>query len=46
VSVSRVTYGLDGRLIGAPHMNEVEGFDKKQYRCTKRPSPNGRASSS
>jgi glycine betaine catabolism A len=25
------TYGLDGRLIGAPHMNEVEGFDKKQY---------------
>lgn len=25
------TYGLDGRLIGAPHMNEVEGFDKGQY---------------
>jgi glycine betaine catabolism A len=25
------TYGIDGRLIGAPHMNEVEGFDKKQY---------------
>lgn len=25
------TYGLDGRLIGAPHMNEVEGFDKKNY---------------
>src|SRR5688572_2660274 len=25
------TYGLDGRLIGAPHMNEVDGFDKKQY---------------
>ena len=23
------TYALDGRLIGAPHMNEVEGFDKK-----------------
>jgi Rieske 2Fe-2S family protein len=25
------TYGLDGRLVGAPHMNEVEGFDKKNY---------------
>jgi Rieske 2Fe-2S family protein len=25
------TYSLDGRLIGAPHMNEVEGFDKKDY---------------
>jgi len=25
------TYGLDGRLIGAPHMNEVEGFDKKAH---------------
>ena len=25
------TYGLDGRLIGAPHMNEVEGFNKKDY---------------
>ncbi len=25
------TYGLDGRLIGAPHMNEVEGFDKADY---------------
>jgi Rieske 2Fe-2S family protein len=25
------TYALDGRLIGAPHMNEVEGFDKKAY---------------
>jgi Rieske 2Fe-2S family protein len=25
------TYGLDGRLIGAPHMNEVEGFDKSEY---------------
>ena len=25
------TYALDGRLIGAPHMNEVEGFDKKDY---------------
>jgi len=25
------TYGLDGRLIGAPHMNEVLGFDKKDY---------------
>jgi Rieske 2Fe-2S family protein len=22
------TYGLDGRLIGAPHMDEVQGFDK------------------
>ena len=25
------TYALDGRLIGAPHMNEVAGFDKKEY---------------
>jgi len=25
------TYALDGRLIGAPHMNEVEGFDKQVY---------------
>ena len=25
------TYGLDGRLLGAPHMGEVEGFDKKDY---------------
>ncbi len=25
------TYALDGRLIGAPHMHEVEGFKKKDY---------------
>jgi len=25
------TYALDGRLIGAPHMNEVPGFDKSNY---------------
>jgi Rieske 2Fe-2S family protein len=25
------TYALDGRLIGAPHMQEVEGFDKRSY---------------
>jgi Rieske 2Fe-2S family protein len=25
------TYALDGRLIGAPHMNEVAGFEKKEY---------------
>jgi len=25
------TYGLDGRLIGAPHMDDVEGFDKANY---------------
>ncbi len=25
------TYGLDGRLIGAPHMGEVEGFEKKDF---------------
>src|SRR5215468_4570396 len=25
------TYTTDGRLIGAPHMQEVEGFDKQQY---------------
>ncbi len=25
------TYGTDGKLIGAPHMQEVEGFDKADY---------------
>jgi Rieske 2Fe-2S family protein len=25
------TYGLDGRLIGAPHMDELPGFDKADY---------------
>ena len=25
------TYGLDGRLIGAPHMDEVRGFDRDEY---------------
>ena len=25
------TYGLDGRLIGAPHMDQVSGFDKADY---------------
>ena len=25
------TYGLDGRLIGSPHMDEVPGFDRLQY---------------
>lgn len=25
------TYGLDGRLIGAPHMDEVPEFDKTEY---------------
>jgi phenylpropionate dioxygenase-like ring-hydroxylating dioxygenase large terminal subunit len=25
------TYGLDGRLIGAPHMDQVPGFDKAAY---------------
>jgi Rieske 2Fe-2S family protein len=25
------TYGLDGRLIGAPHMEKVEGFNKADY---------------
>jgi Rieske 2Fe-2S family protein len=25
------TYALDGRLIGAPHMDEVSGFDKDEY---------------
>jgi glycine betaine catabolism A len=25
------TYGLDGKLIGAPHMDEVPGFDKAHY---------------
>lgn len=25
------TYSIDGRLIGAPHMQETEGFDKKDY---------------
>jgi Rieske 2Fe-2S family protein len=25
------TYGLDGRLVGSPHMEEVPGFDRSQY---------------
>ncbi|MEO7455335.1 MAG: aromatic ring-hydroxylating dioxygenase subunit alpha [Gemmatimonadaceae bacterium] len=25
------TYGLDGRLLGAPHMQDVEGFDKADF---------------
>jgi Rieske 2Fe-2S family protein len=25
------TYGLDGRLIGAPHMDDVPGFEKADY---------------
>jgi Rieske 2Fe-2S family protein len=25
------TYGLDGRLVSAPHMDEVPGFDKADY---------------
>ena len=25
------TYALDGRLIGAPHMNDLEGFDKRDF---------------
>ncbi|HKQ36864.1 MAG TPA: aromatic ring-hydroxylating dioxygenase subunit alpha [Verrucomicrobiae bacterium] len=25
------TYALDGRLVGAPHMERVEGFDKAEY---------------
>ena len=25
------TYGLDGRLVGAPHMDEVRGFDRNEY---------------
>jgi glycine betaine catabolism A len=25
------TYGLDGRLLSAPQMDEVEGFDRSQY---------------
>ena len=25
------TYGLDGRLIGAPHMQEVTGFEKQEH---------------
>ena len=25
------TYGLDGRLLGAPHMEDVPGFDKAEY---------------
>ena len=25
------TYALDGRCIGAPHMQEVEGFDKREH---------------
>jgi Rieske 2Fe-2S family protein len=25
------TYSTDGRLVGAPHMQDVEGFDKREY---------------
>src|SRR3972149_292168 len=25
------TYGLDGRLLGAPHMNEIGSFDKSEW---------------
>ena len=25
------TYGTDGRLVGAPHMQDVDGFDKADY---------------
>jgi Rieske 2Fe-2S family protein len=25
------TYGLDGRLVGAPHMDKVQGFDKAEH---------------
>jgi Rieske 2Fe-2S family protein len=25
------TYGLDGKLIGAPHMDEVEGFERSDF---------------
>jgi glycine betaine catabolism A len=25
------TYGLNGRLVGAPHMDKVQGFDKAEY---------------
>jgi phenylpropionate dioxygenase-like ring-hydroxylating dioxygenase large terminal subunit len=25
------TYGLDGRLIGAPHVDEIQGFNKADY---------------
>src|SRR5262249_20598363 len=25
------TYALDGRLVGAPHMDEVDGFDKAAH---------------
>jgi len=25
------TYGLDGRLIGAPHMDKVDGFDRAEH---------------
>ena len=25
------TYALDGRLIGAPHMDEVKGFDREEF---------------
>ena len=31
VSVSRVDVWLDGRLLGAPHMDEMPGFNKADY---------------
>ena len=31
------TYGLDGALVGAPHMDKVEGFDKAEHALHKLP---------
>ena len=31
VRITRGRTRIDGRLIGAPHMHEVEGFDKRDY---------------
>ena len=36
------TYGLDGRLIGAPHMDEVPGFNKADYPLHPRTLESGR----
>ena len=38
------TYGLDGRLIGAPHMDEGEHFRKEDFPAPSRPAASGTGS--
>jgi len=36
------TYNLDGNLVGAPHMDNVDNFNKEDYPCILLPSKNGK----